>query len=132
MKDWVTRFRVSVLTLSPKQLALLFIVGLVLGVFPLPGFPTLLCLLAALVLRLNIPALQLLNNITSPLQVMLWLPLERAGASLAGRAVSPIAGKLGAAAWHAVLGWTCVCIPAGVAAYMVITRLLSRPRNIAP
>jgi uncharacterized protein (DUF2062 family) len=126
MKHSISKFRATVTALSPKQIALLFAVGLVLGVFPIPGFPTLLCLVAAFVLRLNAPALQLLNNLTGPLQLALWLPLQRTGAWLLGRAVSPVAESLAAAAWHAVLGWACVCIPAGVAAYAVTAHLLSR------
>jgi uncharacterized protein (DUF2062 family) len=126
MKPWIAKFRATVFAFSPKQIALLFAVGLVLGVFPIPGFPTLLCLLAAFVLRLNAPALQLLNNATTPLQFALWLPLQRTGAWLLGRAVSPVAESLTAAAWHAVLGWACICIPAGVAAYAVTARLLAR------
>jgi hypothetical protein len=39
----------------------------VLGVFPAPGCPTLLCALAALVLRLNPPAIQLVNYFVYPL-----------------------------------------------------------------
>jgi hypothetical protein len=118
MNLWLTRFRASLTSLTPKQVLLLCVVGLVLGVFPLPGFPTLLCLIAAFGLRLNIPALQLLNNVTSPLQWLLWLPLERIGATVCGGAVPPIAGKLGVAAWHAVLGWSCVCVPVGILLYL--------------
>jgi hypothetical protein len=132
MKSWWPKFRASILELSARQIALLLIVGFVLGVFPLPGFPTLFCALAAFALRLNIPALQLLNNVTSPLQLALWLPLSRIGAWISGKAVLPIAGNMAAAAWHAVLGWACICIPFGVALYVTVELLLARrkPRPV--
>jgi hypothetical protein len=120
MRHWVTQFRASVVQLSARQIALLLIVGLVLGVFPLPGFPTLFCLLAAIGLRLNIPALQLLNHVTSPLQFVLWLPLERVGAWVCGKTAPAFANGLGLAAWHAVLGWACVCIPLGMVLYLMV------------
>jgi hypothetical protein len=125
MKAWSRKFRASVRALSPKQIALLCIVGLVLGVFPIPYCPTILCLLAAFGWRLNVGALQLLNTATSPLQWALWLPLERVGALVCGTAALPIPESLGAAALHAVLGWVCICIPLGVATYLLVARALT-------
>ncbi len=129
MKTWAAKFRASLLTLSAQQIAMILAVGLVLGVFPLPGFPTFLCLGAAIGLRLNIPALQILNNVTSPLQFALWLPLERVGAHICGSSLTPFAASLGATALHAVLGWACVCIPTGVLLYLTFHRFLVRRYN---
>ena len=123
MKAWALRFRACVEDLSPEQAALLLSVGLVVGVFPIMGCPTVLCLLAALGLRLNFAALQLLNNISSPLQLALLLPLARAGAWLCGGAISSngsMAGKLGAAALNALAGWACICIPLGALLYVIL------------
>ena len=97
--------------------------GFVLGVFPIVGFPTVLCLLASIGLRINIPALQLLNNISSPLQWALWLPLERVGARLFGAVAAKsatFAGKVELAAVHAVAGWALVCIPIGLLIYFAV------------
>ena len=47
--------------MSPEAMALSIALGFVLGVFPVPGCPTLLCALAALALRLNGPAVQAVN-----------------------------------------------------------------------
>src|ERR1700674_5443840 len=52
-------------------------VGLVLGTFPVYGCPTLLCVLASLVLRVNLPALQVVNQLTLPLQIAMLMPLAR-------------------------------------------------------
>src|ERR1700679_4030488 len=84
MRVHALRFHAAVRELSPQQVALLVSVGLVLGVFPIVGCPTVLCLLAAFGLRLNPAALQVINNLSSPLQLALLLPLGRAGALLCG------------------------------------------------
>jgi uncharacterized protein (DUF2062 family) len=130
MNAWVLRFRASLEDLSTEQIALLLSVGLVLGVFPILGCPTILCMVAALGLRLNFAALQLLNNISSPLQLALLLPLVRAGAWLCGApptSLSP-AGRFGAAALHAVTGWSCICIPLGVVLYLVLISAMRKGR----
>ncbi len=128
MKSWLTRLQASLLELPPEQLPLLLSVGLVIGVFPMMFIPTILCLLAAFTLRLNAAALQILNSVTSPLQLALLIPLARVGEQLCGR--MPAGGSwtsnMGFAAVHAVTGWACVCIPLGVALYaalMVALRL---------
>jgi uncharacterized protein (DUF2062 family) len=133
MKPCILRLQAFVEDLSPEQAALLVSVGLVAGVFPIVGCPTALCLLAALGLRLNLAALQVLNNLSSPLQLALLLPLARAGAWLCGGSISghgSVAGKLGTAAVHAVAGWTCVCIPLGAVLYFILVFAIRRRRPL--
>ncbi len=120
MRVLASRVRAAVEGLPAEDAALLLSVGLVLGVFPVWGLPTLLCLIAAFGLRLNLPALQLLNNLSSPLQLLLLLPLARVGAWLCGSAAiagRPAPAQIGVAALHAVAGWACICVPAGVILY---------------
>jgi hypothetical protein len=137
VKARVVRFQVYLADLSPEEIALLLSVGLVLGVFPIMGFPTVFCLLAAFGLRLNWAALQLLNNVSSPLQLALLVPLARAGHKVCGGAVpagGSWAGILGSAALHAVTGWACICIPAGAVLYVSLVFLLRTrmsPRALA-
>jgi hypothetical protein len=124
----LSRFLISSADLEPEQVALLVSVGLVAGVFPIMGIPTLLCLLAAAGLRLNPLALQLVNNISSPLQWVLLLPLVRAGACLCGngwRATTPLL----AAPLHAVAGWACICVPLGIPIYFIVVFVLRRRRS---
>ena len=131
MKQWASRFRASVEELSPERVALLLSVGLVLGLFPIVGCPTVLCLLAAFALRLNLAALQLLNNVSSPFQLALLLPLARAGAWLWGGALpsgGSVAAQIRVAALHAVAGWAFMCIPAGVLLYFVLIFAVRRQR----
>jgi hypothetical protein len=126
VKAWVLRLQFYLAELSPEEIALLLSVGLVLGVFPIMGFPTVFCLLAAFGLRLNWAALQLLNNISSPLQLALLLPLARAGHRVCGGALpgGSWAGVIGATAVHAVTGWACICIPAGAMLYISLVFFL--------
>jgi uncharacterized protein (DUF2062 family) len=129
VKTWVLRFQASIVELPPEQVALLLSVGLVLGVFPIMGFPTVFCLLAAFFLRLNPVALQLLNNISSPLQIALLLPLARVGSKLCGATMATHGswtGQIGSAALHAVAGWVCICPAMGALIYFTLLLVMRK------
>jgi uncharacterized protein (DUF2062 family) len=64
---------------TPEKLALSLALGLVIGVFPAVGWTTTLCALAALIFRLNIPAIQMINYFMYPAQIALLLPFFRLG-----------------------------------------------------
>jgi hypothetical protein len=129
MKRRLQRVRISLEQLPAEQVALLLPVGLVLGVFPIPIIPTFLCLAAAFTLRLNAAALQLLNNVTSPLQLALLLPLARAGAWFcAGEEGVPAFGMIGKVALQAVMGWALICVPLGALLYAGSVLLIRRRR----
>jgi uncharacterized protein (DUF2062 family) len=65
--------------ITSEKVALSLAFGIVLGVFPLLGSTTLLCAAAAVVLRLNLPAIQLVNYFVYPVQLALIVPFMRAG-----------------------------------------------------
>jgi len=65
--------------ITPEKVALSVACGVVLGVFPVIGATTILCALAAVALRLNLPAIQVVNYFSMPLQLALLLPLMRLG-----------------------------------------------------
>ena len=65
--------------MAAEAIALSVALGLVLGVFPIFGFPTLFCTLAAAALRLNLPAIQCVNYLAYPLQFALLIPFIRLG-----------------------------------------------------
>ena len=67
---------------SPEKIALTIALGIILGVTPVLGSTMLLCTLAAIVLRLNLPAVQLVNGVVYPLQFILLVPFYRLGAWL--------------------------------------------------
>ena len=65
---------------SPQKLAWSIALGLVVGVNPLLGSTTLLCLGLALLFRLNLPASQLANHLMYPVEVVLLFPFLKFGA----------------------------------------------------
>lgn len=118
--------------LAPESIALILAVGLVLGVFPVFGLPTLLCTGVALLFRLNLPAIQLVNQVCSPLQYALLLPLGHAGARITGMksGVSSLQGFIHGAG-NAVVGWACICLPLGVVLYGILVAMLRLKENPA-
>lgn len=64
---------------APDRLALSLALGIAIGLVPVLGVSTALCALAALTLRLNMPAIQLVNYLLTPLQLLLIVPFLRVG-----------------------------------------------------
>jgi uncharacterized protein (DUF2062 family) len=92
---------------KPEEIALSIAVGLMLGIFPALGSTTLLCFLAALIFRLNLPAIQLVNYVVYPMQLSLLLPFIRAGEFLfrsprVALSLVQIVAMIKASAWHAM------------------------------
>lgn len=65
--------------ITPEKIALSLAIGICLGVFPIVGTTTALCTLVAIVFRLNLPAIQLVNYLVYPLQLALLIPFIRLG-----------------------------------------------------
>jgi len=125
-KAGVSRFRKSLSGMPPETIALVFAVGLVLGVFPVYGCPTVLCALVAMVFRLNLPAIQVINQVSAPLQLALLVPLGRAGERVLRGVVHPAAWNLADATRNAVVGWFCFCLPLGLLLYGILAFVLRR------
>jgi uncharacterized protein (DUF2062 family) len=92
---------------TPKKIALSIAFGLVLGVFPALGWTTLLCLIVAVWCKLNVPAMQLVNYLAYPLQLVLLVPFLRAGewlfrAPKLAISLSQILAMVKADVWHAI------------------------------
>lgn len=64
---------------TPEKIALSLAFGIVLGTFPVLGTTTLLCAVAAFALKLNLPAIQMVNYLMYPVQLLLILPFTRMG-----------------------------------------------------
>jgi len=124
-----------------ETIALIVALGLVFGTFPMYGFPTLLCAAAAILLRLNWPALQLVNYLISPLQLALLVPFNRVGARLLpAQSAGPAPGlpgifhpdlwRLAFSLWtatlHAIVGWFCICAPLGILLYLTLHHIIRR------
>lgn len=65
--------------ISPEKIALSIAFGISLGIFPVIGSTVILCTIATFLLRLNIVAIQLVNYLVYPLQLILFIPFIRLG-----------------------------------------------------
>ncbi|WP_260737993.1 DUF2062 domain-containing protein [Tunturiibacter lichenicola] len=106
---------------SPEKLAWSIAAGLLIGINPILGSTTILCLAVAFILRLNVAASQLGNHIVYPLELILVIPLIRIASRIFHTAPMPLsANELLHAArehpialsrqlwlweWHAFLLW---------------------------
>ncbi len=68
--------------ITPQKLAMTCALGVVIGIFPIVGTTTLLCLVLAAWLRLNIPIMQLINYLVTAVQFVLIYPFIKAGIHL--------------------------------------------------
>jgi len=75
---------------TPEKLALSLSLGAAIGVIPILGVSTALCAAVAISLRLNMPAIQLINYLLAPLQLVLIIPLLRIGEHLVGAPRFPV------------------------------------------
>jgi uncharacterized protein (DUF2062 family) len=75
---------------TPRELALCLALGTAIGLIPVLGVSTLLCALAALLLGLNMAAIQLVNYLLAPLQIILIIPLLRLGERIVGAPPFPV------------------------------------------
>ncbi|HEX4546140.1 MAG TPA: DUF2062 domain-containing protein, partial [Candidatus Acidoferrum sp.] len=97
---------------TPEKMALSIALGATLGVFPAIGLTTALCAIAALVFRLNFPAIQLVNYFMYPAQIALLVPFFRLGEKLFRAPHLPVSvrqmhGLIHASLWNAIkLLWT--------------------------
>ena len=111
---------------SPRKLAWSLAVGVAVGINPLLGSTTLVCLVVAFCLRLNLVASQITNHLVYPLQLAMFfvfldlgdrvfrtgkLPLGRE-ALLAGMRHHPLATTrmLWMWEWHALVVWGVVAL----------------------
>jgi uncharacterized protein (DUF2062 family) len=131
---------------TPEKIALSLAFGLGIGIFPVLGVSTVLCTLIAIVLRLNLPAIQLVNYLASPLQLALIIPFVRVGEHLIGAAPQPLSitegfrlmaiGAMHAitvlwdAIVHAALGWIVIGPAIIYALYRAFRPLLVRAAHL--
>lgn len=127
---------------TPEKLALSLAFGLGIGIFPVLGVSTVLCTVIAIVFRLNLPAIQLVNYLASPLQLALIIPFVRVGEHLLGLKEQPLSIKEGfrimaegvihaiVTLWdaivHAALGWIVIGPVLIYALYRLLRPILAR------
>jgi uncharacterized protein (DUF2062 family) len=127
---------------TPEKIALSVALGAAIGLLPALGWSTTLCAIAAIVLRLNLPAIQLVNYFMYPAQIALLVPFFRWGERLFRAPHFPISvpqiyALFHAGAWLAIkLLWTTIWHAMGVwgmfapvfiaLLYVILTPLLRR------
>lgn len=99
---------------TPEKIAWSVTLGAALGVIPVLGWSTTLCAIAAIVFKLNLPAIQIVNYFMYPVQIALLVPFFRLGERLFRAPHFPISapqiyGMFHASVWSAIqLLWTTI------------------------
>lgn len=128
--------------LTPIKLSLSFSLGICIGINPILGTTTLICTIAAIYFRLNLGAIQLINYMVSPLQILFIYPFFKAGTIITGSEVlsgtpAEMAGRFRVDWWQAIseLGvsaavavgiWALISIPLGIFLYKISLPVFSR------
>ncbi len=76
--------------ITPEKIALCIALGVMLGVFPVIGSTMILCTIASLSLKLNLPLIQIISYLVYPLQFLLLIPFVRFGEWVLGVPEFPI------------------------------------------
>ena len=129
---------------TPEKLSLAIALGFVLGIFPVLGVTTLLCIAIAAFLRLNQAAAQVGNGVSTLFFIPLLIPFVRFGERLTGTEAFPLAVQqlrdvanqgavvffktFAVAILHGVLGWIVVAPIVAAVLYFALLPLLRRMR----
>ena len=131
--------------LAPGSLALTAGLGVAFGLAPTFGITTIVSTAVALRLKLNVAAMQLVCHVLSPLQLLLFLPFLRWGATLLGQgrevahlSMAQIKGMVKTDGWGHVLHllwraelgalmiWALAAVPVVLALYFGLRPLFKR------
>ena len=128
--------------ISPEKLSLSIAFGAVIGILPILGATTLICAAIAIMLRLNLPAIQLFNYLVYPLQIFLLIPFMSLGAFIFQMDLPPLSVQELSALFqqdfwgtiasffetilYAVVAWLLVCVPLFVGIYAIFVAVLKR------
>ncbi len=135
--------------LTPHKLALSITFGIGLGIIPVFGVTTIMCLITAFILRLNKPAIVIVNFAVYPLQILLFVPFIRIGEYIFGyQTITDTFNNFFSNFWHnwiatlndiwfhnllGVFAWIILMIPACFILYHITLPVLKkfvRTRNI--
>ena len=120
--------------ITPEKLALSLSCGITIGSFPILGSTTVICIVIALALRLNLIAILLGNWLVYPLQLMLIVPFILLGDRLLGSPAISNPQALSAlfrsdmleafrvmsdAVFHAIVGWAAAAPIALLCLYLI-------------
>jgi uncharacterized protein (DUF2062 family) len=127
---------------TPQKLAWSIAVGLLIGINPILGSTTILCLAVAFIFRLNVAASQLGNHVVYPLQLILIIPFIRVASRIFHTAPMPLSAndlihgarehpvalirQLWLWEWHALLLWAAIAVIAIPLIALALTPLLRK------
>ena len=127
---------------TPRSLAWSIAAGMLIGINPVVGSTTLLCLAVAFQFRLNVIASQIANHAMFPLELALIVPFIRLGSRVFHTAAMPLAPRVFLQAartapltltrdlwmwvWHAFVLWAAMALVAVPLLALVLTPLLER------
>jgi uncharacterized protein (DUF2062 family) len=127
---------------TPQRLAWSIAAGLMIGINPLIGTTTVLCLAVAFLFRLNPVASQVANHAMFPMELMLVIPFIRLGAFVFHTPAMPLSPGLFLLAvrrtpvaltralwqweWHAFLVWAVIALLAVPLVALALTPVLER------
>jgi hypothetical protein len=114
LKNWLKHRLVDPLLallrqgMAPRRLALCVAIAIVVGNIPILGVSTIICAFIALMFRLNLPAIQLVQASMAPTQLLLIIPFVRLGEWIVQAPPQPLSIKEGLALishgiWHAIV-----------------------------
>ena len=148
MKNWLKRRLLNPLLallrqgMAPRRLALCVAIAIVIGNIPILGVSTILCTLVALLFRLNLPAIQLVQASMAPTQLLLIVPFVRLGEWIVNAPPQAISIKEGLALmsqgiwqaivvlrdaiFHAALAWIIVTPFCIYALFRLLTPIFER------
>jgi uncharacterized protein (DUF2062 family) len=127
---------------TPRSLAWSIAAGALIGINPVIGSTTLLCLAVTFRFRLNVVATQIANHAMFPLELALVVPFIRLGSRVFHTAAMPLAPRLLLEEarraplvltrqiwmwlWHACVLWAAIALVAAPLMALAITPLLER------
>jgi uncharacterized protein (DUF2062 family) len=127
---------------TPRSLAWSIAAGMLIGINPAIGTTTVLCLVAAFSLRLNVVATQIANHAVFPVELALVIPFIRLGSRVFHTAAMPLSPRLFFAAarsaplalmrqiwlweWHALVLWAAISVVAAPLIALGLTPILRR------
>ncbi len=130
--------------ISPEKISLGMACGIILGVFPVLGATTILCGMVAIIFRLNLPAIQLVNYMVYPLQLALLIPFFHLGDLLFQVEPLPLSAQelialLRSDLWgtirafwgttlHAIVAWLLVSLPTFFILHFIFVRFIKALR----
>jgi len=128
--------------LSPQKLALSVTFGLACGLFPVFGTTTALCFICAYLFKLNHPAIQLVNYLLTPVQLLMIIPFIKTGESIFSQNHSNITIEqivniynqsfllalkvLGLLYLKGILAWLIVAVPVSLVCYFIFFAIFKK------